>query len=286
MTKGELRVRGATLLELCISLTLTGILLSASTMAFQRTAFWFGELRERLAAERTIIESFALIERALIAIDTSRSNGLWKIHPGGRFLFAHGGEHPISRIKGTSQPRVGSDGLSIIEVRPSGILAITHDSKMGTSFCPLNAEQLRIDGVRSYIKRSIHGDMQYAFGNNLHGAMWPDSCGSLSGSPIQSMTIKSPHIEVSGQLLLPIVQEYSLFVDRSSHLRLISHRGSWIRENQPLVNGVQSLRISSSTSFAGVLLFSITIKTVSGIEKRWSRVSSITRTEGYNDLLL
>jgi hypothetical protein len=286
MNNEQLRARGATLLELCISITLTGVIATASTIAFQRSAHWFRTLKDRLTAERTIIESFARLERAFMAVDSARSNGLWKIHPGGRFSFANGSEHPISRIKGTSQPRPGSDGLSILEVNPSGALVITFDSEKGTAFCPLYSNRWKIDGIRSFIKRSIHGDTQYSYGNELHGAVWPRSCGSLSGSPIQSVTIKRPQREIAGQIILPVVQEYSLFVDRSSHLRLISHRGGWIRENQPLINGIQTLHISSSLSTGGVLMFIVKIRTVSGIEKQWSRVSTLTRSEGYNDLLL
>jgi len=277
---------GATLLELCISLTLTAVVLSAITLAFKHTAHWFGELKERLTAERTIVESFAHIERAFMAIDSGRSSGLWKIHRGGRFLFANGSEHPISKIKGTSQPRAGSDGLSILEVIPSGMLAVTLDSKQGTTFCPMYATRWGIEGVRSFIKRGIHGDTQHSFGNELRGAVWPKSCGVLTGSPIEGITIKRPEREISGQLILPVVQEYSLFVDRSSHLRLVSHRGGWIRENQPLINGIQVLSISSSISTEGVLMFTVAIKTVSGIEKQWSRVSTLARSEGYNDVLL
>ena len=276
---------GASLLELCVAISLSAVVLTGATVSMRRVVQWYNLLRNRYESEQAILETYAILERGFSHIETSRRRHTWKIHRGGNITLADGSAHPINRIQGTSAPRQNSDAFSVLEFAPHNVGAIRSMTASSTSFCNYIDNQPRSEKVLSIFTIGIHGSEQLAIESTSQGVTWPSACGELATYPLKSIFIKSLPSRTAHQSVLPIVQEYTLLVDKSSHLRLISHRGTWIRENQPLVDGIREITITSKTVSPDTLVFSTTVKAVGGVSRKWDRPIILARREAIDDTL-
>jgi hypothetical protein len=276
---------GLTLLETCSSLSISILVVTVALGGISRCTKWYQHLRQSLHSEQTFLEVQVIIERALSSLETDRSPHLWRIHKNGEFQFGDNTRHAISKINGTSQPRADSDGLSLLELAPEATATVTTATADEMVICPLMTPTSPLGQIHSFLHISAHGTEQRTTGGSPSGISWPESCGRIKGARLRSIFFASTTPYVTGQRAIPVTQEYSLFVDRSSRLRIVSHRGGWLRENQPLVDGLKSLRLSSATN-SGVTIFTVRATSVHGRNRMWVRPLRIGRREANgNDFL-
>jgi len=276
---------GASLLELCVAVSLSALVLSGATISLRRIVQWYHVLRSRYESEQAILEAYAILERGYSHIESSRRLNTWRIHKGGSISLADGTLHPIMRLQGTSLPRPNSDALSLLEFAPHNAAAIRPSSNSTTSVCNVIANVPRAERVLSLLTVGIHGSEHLAIDGTTQGIIWPASCGELRTFPLKSVFIRPFTPRIAHQIALPIVQEYTVFIDRSSHLRLISHRGTWIRENQPLVDGIREITFTEKYITPDILSFVTSIKAVGGVTRTWQRVITLSRKESIDDTL-
>jgi hypothetical protein len=111
-------------------------------------------------------------------------------------------------------------------------------------------------------------------------------CRTVTGTVMGSSIFSSDTtLRGSQHILLPVQREYSLFIDRSSQLRLVSHVGSRIIENQPLLRGVSTLHVTPLPPENNLSRFAITVTPLMNRPYTTFFVSSLTRSPLWNQLL-
>lgn len=278
-------MRGYSLVECVVGIALSGlvsIILARSVLTS----------RESLSAQSSAIEQrismtkAALVTHAALgALERARIPGLVSISNGNAPATRVGSPHPVSGLSITSRPRPDSDILSFLTIDPRYRGRITKSEWNGTSLsieaCEL-PELPRADQFRSFLAFGLHGGCQFV-GTPVHIT---SRCISLSGTMIRGVVNDAPCPAASLLELLPISREFSLFIDRSGELRLVSHVGTRIIENQPIVRGLRSLSIHERALSHGATLFDLTIQATGGAQLRFLLPAALAREALWNEVLL
>jgi hypothetical protein len=274
--------RGTSLLEMLVTLSLGAIALACTSTGVMAGARLYAALSSTTEATIARQKTNAALSAALRALDRHRINGGWRVVSGTDLV---GTKHPLSKLKGTSAPRELSDILSVVETSPihrgrivSSHLNDTHVELRACDFpsplVPSDTKSLLILGSSGllHVSANIPRETQ--------------GCIDLRGNRLNSIfsTYKAP--ACSFHTLLPIEREYSVFVDRTSQLRLVSHLGGQIIENQPISRGISFVRITPRHDSSGAMIFSVTIKPIGGPASTTTAVIATTRRALWNEILL
>jgi prepilin-type N-terminal cleavage/methylation domain-containing protein len=278
---------GFSLLELLVSLSLLGALGTLTAVSISRTVLSAARLTSQTTTQRALIDSFVAITSALDAVESSRLPDRYRIHTGGHLTYPDNSPHPISRLRGTSQPRSGSDALSLldIDVERTGTLSRVSHSLSGVNliYCrPIDVLPPK-SAYRSLIASSIEGRHQIRISSHNEFSLHDKRCVRFQGNIVKSLFHSSQQDLASIQRISPVRREFTLYVDRTSHLRLVSHLGSQILENQPVTSHLKRLQISK-TSARSHTIITVQIEAPSMKPLRWSRVIALPESEDLNDI--
>jgi hypothetical protein len=152
--------------------------------------------------------------------------------------------HPVASLRGTSAPRLDSDVLSVLELSPvhRGIVTEAVFSNDSVSITACNFSELPLsDDVRSFVAIGLSGPAQ------LTGTVQKvsSSCVNLQGTAVTGLVSRTPLVREGFLSLVGVLREHSIFIDRSGQLRIASHVGGRILENQPITRGLRSLQIET-----------------------------------------
>jgi prepilin-type N-terminal cleavage/methylation domain-containing protein len=276
---------GFTLAEIMVATVITSIImaLAISTVRVStETSVKVEQVAQReIAAARTFVQLSAGFD----AIETHRLGIGWRVHKSGVMRLADGTLHPIMKLRTTSLPRTESDLFSTLELATDRTMLVRRYELQGTRLlveaCYKEQQQGKSEGFKSYILVGIEGGLQIT--GSAQGL--PGSCIRLSATTVQSIFCKSTSLLKSAQLLIPVRSERSLFVDRSSQLRILSHVGSLVLENQPLIRGVSDFRITPMEVGRRNLTFLSSINNRSRHPLQWHRIISLKQGDSWNDIL-
>ncbi len=274
--------KGASLIEMLVTLALGAMVLASTSTGIIAGSRLFTTLSGTTEATITRQKTTAVVGASLRALDRHRMNRGWRVTSGANIV---GTVHPLARLRGTSAPRETSDILSIIETSPIHrgriVSSLVNDTVAELRACdfpepptPSNTKSLLVLGlsgilhVSAEIPRSTNG------------------CIDLRASRLHSIFSTYTPPTGSFHTLLPIEREYSVFVDRSSQLRLVSHLGSQLVENQPIARGVSFIRLAQYEDPSGATIFSVTVKPIGGPASTTSIVIATTRRALWNEILL
>ena len=251
-----------------------------SSRVSSAAAFITQEVNGRFAAAKTI----GAITGALLALDRNRQPFAAQITSGGTLRFSNGVRHPLASISTTSGPRSDSDIITVIDLDNRYRGAVTTATISGASIdatvCGL-ASRIPSSAFKSYLILTIEGARQVV------GEVVPISstCARLMGSSIQGAVSGTAAFPSRPLIFVPIDREYSIFVDRAANLRLASHTGNILLENQPITPNVDSITIASARRASGVPIFKLTVRPRSGREISHFIITALAQRYAWNEVL-
>jgi hypothetical protein len=276
--------RGYTLLDALWSLGIASIILSSTLTLFTTLSRLNLSLSWTNQGVITSMKVHAVIATALRSLERNRLPFAAQVMSGSSLVLPHGGQHPLSDISGPTSPRSDSDILSIIDLahRHHGrVLTSTFaDTSVTAEICGIYSSVPSTD-FKSFILYTLEGPRQVV------GAITyrTSSCISLTGTSIRGIVSSQPEFTSHPITFVPIEREYSLFVDRSSHLRIASHVGGRITENQPIVRGVEFISISTQRESDGVMAFMANIKPTVGPSLKTFILPGLSQRMLWNEIL-
>ena len=238
------------------------------------------EINGRLAAAKTI----AVVTGALRSLDRNRQEFAAIVVSGTSPLLPIGTRHPLVSISSASGPRADSDILTLIDLdnryRGTVASATLSGSSVDATICGIS-HRIPSGAFKSYLLLSIEGARQVV------GQVAPvnATCARLIGSSIQGVVSRDLSFTSRPLVFVPIDREYSLFVDRNANLRLASHTGSTILENQPISRGVDALTIQRQRRADGTRIFKLTVRPSVGREISRFIIPAQTQRNVWNEVL-
>lgn len=268
--------RGFTLLECLVSCGLSCAIISTTlilTGTITRASY---SLHQRSRNERALVITQSHLESALENLESHRLPTGWRITPGCQLTLASGKLHSIAKLKTTSAPRSDSDCLSVQMLLPSHIVDIHNITRQSGIWriqgCRPSKKERNTIEVRSHYAYGIEGIVQFAHsGGNLN-----TTCYSVEGSSVDTL-FNSKNVS-SLQTVIPIAREFTLYVDKTSHLRYASHVGGRLLENQPIVDGVRSFSITEQKTGKNHLIFSFTVRSTGKSSLTWEHAVRLPRS--------
>lgn len=277
-------MRGFSLLECLCSLAIVALLTASITQLVHRSSTILGTTSDALDQRLTMTKAGLVLSAALAALDRTHLAGVASTTNGSNPTTPFGNPHPASGLTGNTRPRTQSAILSVVEVEPRYRGRIVRSSFSGTSIsleiCGA-PEQPSSTMFRSHIAVGLSGPCQITGQVERSSA----GCFTLSGQAVAGLI--SPHCAPHSLLeYMPVLRELSIFIDRTGELRLISHVGSRILENQPIARGLRSLDIALLNVGAHKSLYRIDVHATSARSHRFIFAGGLTRNALWNEILL
>jgi len=272
---------GASLIEMLATLAVSGIVISCASLVILTATRLHFELSSILNGAVARQKTIAAVDAALRSLDRHRFDGGVVITSAEDALS---GNHPVSNVSGTSAPRGHSDIVSVVEVSPleRGVLV---SADRGSTTISLTAcsffKRPVLSEVRSYLLVDLDGFQHVTAQLVASGA----DCLRGTAQPLRSIFTAPGYHTGSLHYILPVLREYSLFIDRSGQLRLVSHVGQRVIENQPIVRGLSFLRVVRETHGSGAVLFRITVKPTGAQAQTATHFVSLTRRSSLQEVL-
>lgn len=226
-----------------------------------------------------------VVSASLTALERTHISGIVAITHGNDLTTPFGHRHPLAKLSGTSKPRLESDILSSIAVDPRYRARVTKAHFEGSSLeleaCEMS-DLPNKDQFKSYLAIGLQGACQ------IVGTPTPvgSHCVAISGTMISGLLNSAPCIAASIHELLPISREFSLFIDQTSQLRLASHIGLYVTENQPLTRGLRSMTVNEIGDTSGVTAYKVSFRGSTRRLLTFLMVGGLTREAMWNEILL
>jgi prepilin-type N-terminal cleavage/methylation domain-containing protein len=277
-------MRGFSLLECLCSLAIVALLTASITQLVHRSSSILGATSDALDERLTMTKTGLVLSAALAALDRTHLAGVVSITNGSNPTTPHGSPHPASGLSGNTRPRTQSAIFSVIEVEPRYRGRVIRSSFSGNSIsletCGAT-EQPSSTMFRSHIAVGLSGACQLTGQIERRSA----TCFTLSGQATPGLI--SSHCPPHSLLeYMPVLRELSIFIDRTGELRLISHVGSRILENQPIARGLRSLDIALLEVGGHNSLYRIDVHATSTRSHRFIFAAGLTRDTLWNEILL
>jgi hypothetical protein len=276
-------MRGYSLLECICSLCIVALITSGVAQLVHRATAVLGTTSDNLEERFALTKSALVIKAALAAHERSHLPGLVTITNGSNPLTSSGGAHPVSSLSGNTGPRSASSIVSIIEVAPRHRGRIIKSSFSADSISVDVCGGVEIpapNAFRSHLALGIQGLCQLTGApERLNGG-----CFTLTGKAVSGLVSKA--CETNSLLeYLPVTRELSIYIDRTGELRLISHVGARIIENQPIVRGLRSLQITLIKDPTNALLYRVDLYANAARSHRFIVPGGLTEEKIWNEIL-
>lgn len=238
------------------------------------------EVNGRLAAAKTI----AVVTAALRSLESNRQDFGAQITSGLSLRLPNGLRHPLGAISTVSGPHPDSDILTLVDVDNRYRGTVTQATISGASIeatvCGLSS-RIPSGAFKSYLLITIEGARQVVG----EAIAITSSCARLAGSSIPGVVSAQPSFPSRPFVFVPIDREYSIFVDRAATLRLASHTGGTILENQPISRDVRLMTIQEERQRNGVRVFELTVQPPSGLPFSHFIIPALTQRHVWNEVL-
>lgn len=265
---------GLSLIEVVVSIALTSsvLLIAASLFSETTKALLEQSLWQKEQEHKSVLQ--VELARILRAYDSHPLDFGIKLHKNGVIKYSDGSVHPISQLKTTSRAKSGSDAISVIKTKIDSTLVINTVSNQQVACFLFNQASTALT-ARSYLAVTTEGTFQVLV--RLLKPVSSTSCSQFEITAIKGIFSDALPKELRNFIgaLIPVVEEYTLYVDASSQLRIVSHLAGRLLENQPIIRGAKPLKFSL-TKIGIQQTFTNQIKLSSG-KVAFSELSKIAR---------
>jgi hypothetical protein len=277
-------MRGFSLLDCVCSLGITSLLALIVIRATQTTATIVNLHMQQITARVTATKAALVTSAALASLERSHFGGLVQIANGTSPLTAFGSAHPVTGITSTSRPRSDSAIVTSVELDPRYQGRVVRSTFSGDSIsieaCQLPQRPSK-DQFRSYLAIGLQGACQVT--GTLDSSA--GSCISFSGSIVTGLFTAGRCQPGSLLEFVPISREFSIFVDRTGTLRLVSHVGMRILENQPIAQGFRALAVREWSDTTGAHVYQLAVTPSGSRPLTFYLPSALTRSLIWNQVL-
>jgi len=277
--------RGTSLIECVCSLAIVGLLSAVIAHATHQSAQTVQLQADQLEQRLAILKTYLALGAAISMTERSHLRLVASVTDGSAPRASDGGPHPVSNLRGASQPRAASSIFSVLEVEPRYrgriIKSLFSGSSITLRVCGLGSIPSQSQ-FRSYLALGPSGACQLT-GSIIRQGL---GCIELAGSSVKGL-VRSTECPAQSLLeFIPIEREISIFIDQTGELRLISHLGLRILENQPIARRLRSIRIQESQNTLGATVYHLTIRASSSPEFKAAILRGTTATAVWNEVLL
>lgn len=274
---------GFSLLETLVALALGSMLLAGVFTIFSRSLAAISLASAASESLTAAAKAHAILASGYTASARSRLHFVISTFSGSALSTSDGAPHPLTGLRPTSAPRSDSDIITFIALYPQHRGRIRSWRRSGTAItfevCDI-FKTPRPDEYKSIVILSLDGPLQ-AVGDL---AAISTECAAFSGTIIKGLIAQDTSPRGSPLEAIAVASEQSVFIDRSGELRLVSHVGMRILENQPLARGFRYLRFESNTS-AGIITHAVEIKLSAGPRYRGLLLPSASPRAVWNEVL-
>lgn len=277
-------MRGYSLLECICSLGIISLLTASIVHLTHSSASILSNLSDTLEQRFVMVKTGLVLSASLAALERTHLPGIVTLTDGKNPTTSSGGLHPVRNLRGNTQPRAYSSILSTISVDPRYSGRILKSSFTADTVLIEVCGSPEIPGrntFRSHLTIGVSGACQLV-GTPQRTS---DGCFTLSGSPVRGLVSDScpKHSLLE---YLPIISEQSVYVDRTGELRLISHVGARIIENQPIARGLRAIQIHAVHTMHKATIYYFDIFTRTTRSHRFFSAAGLTRETIWNEILL
>ena len=279
-------MRGYSLIECLCGLCLIGMLSAVTTRFVGQSSAILNDTTSAIESRISLTKAALTVSAQLAALERSHLPGTISISSGTTVQAPHGGSHPVAGVGPTSQPRPESDIISVIEVDPRYRGRIRQSKFSGSTIevevCS-GPEIPTTSQFKSHVVVGLSGICQ------ITGTPTPTlaGCFTVSGSAVRGLLHATQSCPRAALLeYLPIAREFSVYVDKTGELRLVSHVGTHILENQPMTRGLRSLRAAPFVAPSGAHVFSLTILAARAREHTFMLSGALAQHSLWNEILL
>lgn len=277
-------MRGYSLLECICSLAIVALLTAGMTQLVHRTSSTLGTTASALDQRVSMTKTGLVLSAALSALERTHLPGLVTTTNGTDPKTLYGGPHPATKLSGNTRPRSDSAILSMVEVDPRYRGRVVRSSftadTVSLEVCG-GMEQPGPSTFRSHLVVGLQGMCQLTAQVQRSST----GCFTLSGRAVSGLVAPDcpPHSLLE---YLPVVRELSIYIDRTGELRLISHVGTRILENQPIVRGLRALDITPLGFGSEGSMYRIDVHATTARSHRFFFSGGLTREAIWNEILL
>lgn len=279
-------MRGYSLVECICSICIVGILSAIVLRSTQYASAILGDFTVNLEERNSITKAALVVSAITSSSERSHLEDLISITDGGVLTLPHGGAHPVQGVGASSRPRASSHIVSAIEVDPRlrGRIRTSEFDAAGISIEVCETPSLPDrESTKSHLLVGVAGLCQ------VTGVAEPSTlgCFTLRGTPVRGLLLPLSACPIASlHEYLPVTREASVFIDATGELRLVSHVGMRVTENQPITRGLRSLVITSRLAAPGTVFFDISVRARANKIHRFLLPAALTRTPIWNEILL
>jgi len=240
--------KGTTLLETLIGVAISSLVISIAGVSLLRiqAQYQSESIRHKEVAGLSVFRGY--IQRISDNIGSLRHDISPILHHNGIVKLADGTPHSIMNLGINSRPKSGQDAITSLAVSFPHSLEVRSSrydaGNLSFDVCPRFKTNRKIDRPKSFIALSLEGAYQVI--PSIESKVYFERCSSLNIFNTQSLFFNTaPSADLKNtSLLIPIVSEFTIYLDRSSQLRYVSHTGLRILENQPIIRDLEELGFS------------------------------------------
>jgi hypothetical protein len=276
--------RGYSIIESLWSMLLGSLMVTGLLVVTANTSRGMKVASDTERALQATQQTATLLEVSLRALETNRLRFSATITRGDQLRLANGTPHPLASLSGTTMPRPDSDILSIVAVSFQHHARLIDSHIVGSAITARVCDSLTKitpSDFKSFVVYTLNGPHQVV------GQLTVSSlgCYNFSGAVISGLISKAGDDIGTPLSFMPVEREHSVFIDRTGNLRIASHVGTRITENQPLTRGLRSFRLQQTTHTDGASIFFVTIQGSAGHPLLRTIVPGLAYHEIWNEVL-
>lgn len=279
--------RAFSTLELLTALGICLPLLAALSVGLTSEIDAYRALRKQHAEESTLLRVEELLQHAALDGDSAPWAPAHRIHRNGRVSLYDGTPNNIMSAAAARRPLAGSDAIT------SASYDLEHSLSVRTAH--LQGSVLRVTACPRYRAASTPRKAASLLGLSADGAfeVLPREREITPGSGCRTLRLRAAKSMLTPaaslldlrliRLLVPIIRLRTLYIDRDGQLRHLSHRGSENSENQPVLSGMETMRLRiSNIAPWNILALHASVRSKSGGEIDFWLLPSFARASALN----
>lgn len=237
----------------------------------------YGELYTALTSARAL-------GKVMSDLDSHRLNILPRVHGGAKITFSDGTPNSVMSGPAARRPKVTSAAITGLRLNSSAVFDLKfceiRENYLISKACLRFPTDWEPAEAKGYL--GLNADEMFELQGEVRGQ---GSCRDFVLEPTKSMALLplSAPLACPVLQLVPIEEEYTLYIDQLGNLRYLGHAGEKNLENQPVTSGLSNLTLQTlPLPEASVLTLSAELEFPSGRKKTLPFIHHLGRINHFN----